>query len=417
STQVNATYNWWGNNTPTCVHQSETSYPKDIFEENNGQQNVLWDPYLYLRLGADFPIYNGATSTVTAYLTRDNNNVLAPGTVPDGTRVTFGLTNGPYGSLTLPLTRYTSAGQASIIFTANDPTAPHTQIVNAIVDHEQVSRDILINPTDSVSIIKTGNGPINAGETAIFTITVRNGLNAAHNIVITDALPAGFTVGVPTMGSVEGNVWTIQELAIGGVASLNITGVASQALSGTNITNTLTAVYDEEFTQEASAKIYVKKSSLYVNVNPTLINTTVGNVVTITYKVGNNGPDAANAVVMTFVIPEGLEFVNAISPDWTQATYDPATRTVTWNLGDVPVGDPILNIYLRVLRAGTFNLSPTIISATEPGQRIAVAATTINAQVQTHGQTVPMQNTGAPLAALLFAGIMVFAGMLLPKRK
>ena len=140
---VNAIHNWWGTNTPSYVRQClDLSYPRDIFEQSILSQRVSWNPYLYLRISANTPIYNGDTSTVTADLTRDNNNNIAPGTVPNGTSVTFSLTNGPYGSLTAPLVRTTTAGLASIIFTANDPNAPHTQNVRAVVDHQQVNTSI-----------------------------------------------------------------------------------------------------------------------------------------------------------------------------------------------------------------------------------------------------------------------------------
>ncbi len=150
-------------------------------------QRVSWNPYLYLRISANTPIYNGDTSTVTADLTRDNNNNIAPGTVPNGTSVTFSLTNGPYGSLTAPLVRTTTAGIASIIFTANDPNAPHTQNVRATVDHQQVNTSIDIIPKAQVAMTKTSNGPVYVGQTGTFTVTVtNNGPNTATNVIVTD---------------------------------------------------------------------------------------------------------------------------------------------------------------------------------------------------------------------------------------
>ncbi len=176
-----------------------------------------------------------------------------------------------------------------------------------------------------------------------------------------------------------------------------------------------------DYPVSTTASIYIKKCNLYVNVSPTIINTTVGNIVTITYKVGNKGPDEANGVVMTFVIPNGLEFVSASSPDSAQPTYDVATRTLTWNLGDVPVGDPILKLNVRVLRAGTFIITPTIVSRTCTGQTVIVSATTINAQNKVdpndNTKTIGMQKTGAPIGALILAVLTVLAGMILPKRK
>lgn len=63
----------------------------------------------------------------------------------------------------------------------------------------------------------------------------------------------------------------------------------------------------------------------------------VGETVTYTLKVGNRGPDPAENVVMTYTIPEGLEFAGS-TVDVGTWIYDPATRTITWTIGEVPVG-------------------------------------------------------------------------------
>ena len=273
---------------------------------------------------------------------------------------------------------------------------------------------------------KTGNGPLNVGQTGTFTITItNNGPDDAQGVVVTDIAPVGFTDWtVPAGTTYDGTTWTIGTLPAGETRTLLISGILTKAIAGTDITNnateTQTTFNPVPITQQ-SATIHVKKSSLYVNVSPTHINTTVGKVITITYKVGNNGPDSADDVVITYVIPKGLEFVSASSPDWAQPTYDAATRTVTWNLGEVPVGDPIMYLKLRVLRSGVFEIAPTIFSSTYNGEDPVVPITTISAKEASgndvSAQTVGMQTTGMPVGALVLAILMVFSGILLQKRK
>ena len=83
------------------------------------------------------------------------------------------------------------------------------------------------------------------------------------------------------------------------------------------------------------------------NIKPPQLNKnpTVCEIFIITYKLGNNGPDIANNVIIKYQINEGLQFVN-INVDSGTQTYDPLTRTITWTINQVTVGDPYL--YLTV---------------------------------------------------------------------
>ena len=186
---VNAIHNWWGTNSPMYVRQIfDPSYPKDIFEQydNPSINHISWNPYLYLRINSNSPIYNGHNSTVTAYFTRDNRKDskinLAPGTVPDGTTVTFRLTNGTYGRLTEPFTRTTVGGVATIVFTANNP---NTQNVSATVDHQQVTTEIDIKPQARVVMSLKSNSPAHVGGIGQFIVTLTNyGPDIAYKIIV-----------------------------------------------------------------------------------------------------------------------------------------------------------------------------------------------------------------------------------------
>ena len=87
--------------------------------------------------------------------------------------------------------------------------------------------------------------------------------------------------------------------------------------------------------------ITVLKSNVYVNITTSNPNPQVGDKVTYTFKLGNKGPGIAKDVVFTYVIPDGVEFAGA-NVDQGTWTYNEATRTLTWTLGDVVVGDPYL---------------------------------------------------------------------------
>ena len=166
------------------------------------------------------------------------------------------------------------------------------------------------------------------------------------------------------------------------------------------------------------ATLKVPKSNLYVTVTSSNNHPKVGETVKITFKVGNYGPDTANNVVLTLKIPRGMEYVSATT-DTGLFTYNPTTQTITWNIGDVPVGDPKLILNTRVLQPGKYTIQPTITTATYDPKIPIIGSTTIQASNKTNNstvpvvnaETIPMQPTGAPIIPLLVGTLMVVAGL------
>ncbi|GAB4315467.1 MAG: hypothetical protein Kow0019_15620 [Methanobacteriaceae archaeon] len=174
-----------------------------------------------------------------------------------------------------------------------------------------------------------------------------------------------------------------------------------------------------------TATLNVKpKSSLYLTITGKK-NIIVGETVTYTIKVGNHGPDTARDVVMTYQIPRGLEFTGA-SVDKGSWSYKTTTRTLTWNIGDVPVGDPYLWLDLKILKAGTYQINPRLSTSTyDPTIAENTESITVNAAEKPGpgpkpkpdtGKSVPMQKTGTPLAVLLLALLMVLGGIVSSKK-
>ncbi len=178
----------------------------------------------------------------------------------------------------------------------------------------------------------------------------------------------------------------------------------------------ITATADDYTTNDTeSAYITVNKAAnLYIHITSNIKNPKVGQKFTITYKLGNKGPDSADNVTITIPLPKGFEIVNIKGDgNWT---YNSATRTITWTLENVPVGDPYLYITGKVLRPGNYVFSSSISSKTYNINSEGVTPITIHA-VKAASKTIPMQKTGLPLNYLILAILMVIGGLLVPKRK
>ena len=173
-------------------------------------------------------------------------------------------------------------------------------------------------------------------------------------------------------------------------------------------------------------------ANLYIDTTTNNKNPTIGQTFILTYKLGNYGPDAADNVTVTFQLPEGLDFVD-IKVDNGKYSYDPTTRTITWTLNSVPIGDPYLYLTVKAVGDGTYTIKPNITSTTYNLNTGNNGNITINIQpnnnnnnnsnngsstntVHAATQTIAMQHTGIPLTGLALAILAIFSGIL-PKRK
>lgn len=168
-------------------------------------------------------------------------------------------------------------------------------------------------------------------------------------------------------------------------------------------------------------------SSLYVKTTVNNANPGVGDTVTLTYYVGNNGPNTAYNTVLKFPIPAGMQFVKA----WTNygvgtISYDSTTNTVTWDLGDLPIIDPEAWVQLIAQTVGQITITPLLSTLTnDPNissniQSININVHAASTSTTTHaasGNTIGMQTTGIPIAMLITAILMVLGGSLVPRRK
>ncbi len=157
----------------------------------------------------------------------------------------------------------------------------------------------------------------------------------------------------------------------------------------------------------------------------------LGEKFTVTVKIGNKGPDIAKNVVIRFSIPEGLDFITA-SVDQGTWSYDEASRLFTWNLGDVAVGDPYLDITLKANQLGEYLLRHLLTTASfDPNLENQMTPLSIvisspennngsngnESSVNVEGKTIGMQKTGLPVAGLILTILALIGGLAISKRK
>jgi uncharacterized repeat protein (TIGR01451 family) len=257
---------------------------------------------------------------------------------------------------------------------------------------------------------------INNGKTSLITVSFNNRFNGT-DITSFDPVIGHIPDGTPvTFSTNRGSIGckTIQKETVSGVAAATLTADELAGVAHINATTDNQTVY---------VNVTINpKSSLYLTINPDETNLKLGKTVVYTLKVGNKGPDTAKDVVMTYVIPTGLKFAGA-TVDVGKWTYNNITRTITWTIGDVPVGDPVMNISLFVAKSGTYSINPSLSTSTyDPTigssvQSLTVMAAEKNSTNSNVSDKVPMQDTGVPLNYLLMAVLMILGGFLVPRRK
>ena len=173
-----------------------------------------------------------------------------------------------------------------------------------------------------VGVKKTGNGPINAGDTAVFTIVVTaSGSTASTNVTLADNLPAGITW---TLGGANAAACSIDTSASPDALSCNFGTMAPEAtrtitLSGTadkaqcpSISNTATVsstVNTDPSNDSSTATIAVNCGNVVLTKTPDApgdIGGTVnaGGVATFTIVVGNTGTGTARGVHVEDQLPD-----------------------------------------------------------------------------------------------------------------
>ena len=142
-------------------------------------------------------------------------------------------------------------------------------------------------------------------------------------------------------------MWSVGTVAVGRTQSLQITAMVASASAATN---TATITHADQFDPNPgnnSASVVTTPQQADLALSKTVNDTTpnVGDTITYTVTLSNNGPDAATGVQVTDLLPAGLSFV---SDTTSQGTYDPATGL--WTVGTVDTATPQTLVILATRR-------------------------------------------------------------------
>jgi uncharacterized repeat protein (TIGR01451 family) len=189
---------------------------------------------------------------------------------------------------------------------------------------------------------------VNVGFPALFTVTVSNaGPDAATNVVVHDALPAGFLfmASTATQGSYNPGAgdWTVGTVAASASETLTLTATLT---SPNPSQNTATVSHSDQFDPDtsnnsASAGVQVP-ADLGLGKTVSNVQPNVGDTITFTVTLNDFGPNPATNVAVQDSLPAGLTFVSAAP---SQGIYNPATGA--WTVGAVS-GPAVLTIQARV---------------------------------------------------------------------
>ncbi|CRK56046.1 internalin, putative [Alloactinosynnema sp. L-07] len=220
-------------------------------------------------------------------------------------------------------------------------TLPNTATVSATNDsnpaNNTATATITVNCPDVTVEKTTDTGTISAGDTARFTITVRNlGPGTASGITLTDPLPAGitWTINPATAGcAITNNTLTcdLGTLATNASVAITVEGITDATDCGT-LTNTATVSATNETNTEnntATAVITVNCSDVTVEKTTDTGTISAGDTARFTITVRNLGPGTASGVTLTDPLPAGVTW--AINPATQGCAI--ANSTLTCDLG------------------------------------------------------------------------------------
>ncbi|QDV69471.1 Large cysteine-rich periplasmic protein omcB precursor [Rosistilla carotiformis] len=238
-----------------------------------------------------------------------------------------------------------NANSAEII--ASDQLDPDSTPGNGVPGEDDTAEVTFNAEIVDLSLAKTVNtAQPNLGENVTFTITVNNaGPDAATNVVVVDRLPTGLTFvsATPSQGTFNTTTrqWSIPTVPAFGSVTMTLVARVNAATTLTNTVEILDAdqpdidstpgnnVASED--DQAVASITTRQADLSLTKTVDNANPNVGDNVTFTIDLNNDGPDAATGVQVLDTLPTGMTFVSASA---TLGTFDSTSRT--WSVGTVP---------------------------------------------------------------------------------
>lgn len=267
-------------------------------------------------------------------------------------------------------------GGTTITNTTFAPTADQSDS-NTTADILSVAITVTSSDLVTTKIVDVSNPT--EGQDIVYTISVTNNAGTdATGVTLTDRLPAGVTYKNDDSGlynSTSGE-WTIGNISAGATSTINITATVNSGTGNTTITNTTTAASGDQSDpttvgDDLTESITVVSTDLVTVNSVDVTQANIGDTVTYTITVTNNGPSGATNVVLTDILPSGITYVS----DNTGGNY--VAGTGVWTIGSIANGtSQSINILATVDASSGGKTINNVIAATAAGSE--ADATTAN---------------------------------------
>ncbi len=230
---------------------------------------------------------------------------------------------------------------------------------------EDDQASIIITPASAdLSLRKTvDDASPNVGDIITYTLTVNSeGPDTTDGVKVRDTLPAGMTFqsATPSIGTYDSatRVWTIGSLAANRSATLEIRAMVDTPGDKSNSAEIIaSSQLDPDSTpdnnipgedDQSSAELSPELVDLALKKSLSNDSPNIGDTITYTLELSNDGPTTATGVAVTDQLPSGVNIVGATP---TTGTYNPSTGV--WNVDEVAVGSlPKLTITATVGNTG-----------------------------------------------------------------
>jgi uncharacterized repeat protein (TIGR01451 family)/fimbrial isopeptide formation D2 family protein len=283
------------------------------------------------------------------------------------------MTVGQTGTVHIAVTATDVGGQDDAATVSADEPDPNPA-------NNAAAAGLTVGPTANLTLTKTASEPtVVADGTVAYTLTVVNhGPSAAHDVAVTDPMPAGLQpldASVEDGGSCQTSgqtvTCTLAELDNGASATETLHARAGFALAGTTVINTATASASEDDTGQLSERT----GTASVTVGPAAdlsvsttapASTPAASNLTYALAVSNSGPQAATGATVTDTLPAGGTLVSAQPSEGSCAASGP---TVTCQLGTVPAGagaQVLVTVAVPLAGQGSTLTDGAQVSAAEP---------------------------------------------------